>query len=122
VANIEHAKIQPTPQAPARRLNGQFAPGHSGNPTGYKAFIARQQAIRAQADALLKALRDELGSKVSAVDIALAQSAALMLAKATVNEKHRVTLTGRAQRIIDGLRERYPARKRLPTLRELGIE
>jgi hypothetical protein len=82
---------------------------------------ANQAAAKEHAATLLKSLLDELGSKPSAVDLAFAQQAAAMLAKATISEKHRVHLTNNAHAIIDRLRQRYPARKRLPSLKELGL-
>jgi hypothetical protein len=55
---------------------------------------------------LLKALVSELG-KLSAVDLAFAEQACSMLAKASVSDRHRDRLTLKAGRIIDRLRERY---------------
>ena len=113
-----------SPAGPARRINGRFAKGYSGNPAGHRTFAANQAAVKAHAATLLKALLDELSGKVSAVDLAFAEQAAAMLAKATVSEKKRVWLTNNAHSIIDRLRERYPAaakRRRLPTLEEYGL-
>jgi len=117
-----HTKPQsskPVQQAPNRRINGRFAKGYSGNPAGHKTFAATQALIRKQADALLKALRDELGSKVSAVDLAFAEQAALMLSKASYSEKRRVYLTTKAGAIIERLRARYPRSGRTPSLGEI---
>jgi hypothetical protein len=118
---VEHVKPQSAPSGPARRINGRFAKGYSGNPAGHATFAARQAAARKHADVLLKALLDELGSKPSAVDYAFAQQAALMLAKANVSEKRRVYLCNQAHMIIDRLRARYPAKKRLPSLKDFGL-
>jgi hypothetical protein len=106
---------------PSRLSNGRFARGHSGNPHGPKVYLERQAASKAHAAELLKALAAELGGKLSAVDLAFASQAAAMLAKAHYSEKHRVHLTTKAGAIIDRLRARYPAKKRLPSLRELGL-
>jgi hypothetical protein len=119
------SKPQSSATGPARRINGRFAKGYSGNPTGHATFAARQAAAQREADAIFKALCDELAGKLSVVDLAFARQAAAMLAKASISEKHRVHLTTKAQIIIDRLRERYPApaakRGRLPTLKELGL-
>jgi hypothetical protein len=119
------AKAQDSPSGPAgpsRRLNGRFAKGYSGNPQGHKTFAANQALIRKHAGELLKALCAELSGKLTAVDLAFAEQAALMLAKAQMSEKHRVHLTTKAGGIIERLRERYPARKRSappPSLQEV---
>jgi hypothetical protein len=44
-----------------------------------------------------------------------------MLAKASISEKRRVYLTDKARSIIDDLRERYPVKKRLPSLKDFGL-
>jgi hypothetical protein len=110
---------------PPRRINGRFAKGYSGNPAGHRTFAANQAAVKAHAATLLKALLDELYGKVSAVDLAFAEQAAAMLARAAISDKKRVWLTNNAQSIIERLRERYPVpaakRGRLPTLKELGL-
>jgi hypothetical protein len=118
----QHGNSHDVQHEPNRLANGRWAKGFSGNKNGAKAFLARQAAARKHAATLLKALRDELGGKLTAVDLAFAEQAALMLAKAQISEKRRVYLTREAHSIIDRLRDRYPARKRALTLKELGLE
>jgi hypothetical protein len=113
-------KAQIKPSGPARRINGRFAKGYSGNPQGHKTFAANQALARKHADEILAALRAEL-PKLSAVDLAFAMQAAAMLAKASISEKHRAHLTAKAASIIERLRERYSQPKRIPTLKELGL-
>jgi hypothetical protein len=113
------SKTQDSPSGgagPSRRLNGRFAKGYSGNPQGHKTFAANQALIRKHAADLLKALCAELSGKLSAVDLAFAEQAALMLAKAQFSEKHRVHLTTKAGGIIERLRERYPSHSSAPPL------
>jgi len=56
---------------------------------------------------------------VSAVDLAFAEQAALMLSKASYSEKRRVYLTTKAGAIIERLRARYPRSGRTPSLGEI---
>jgi hypothetical protein len=114
-----HAKSHDVLHEPNRLANGRWARGQSGNPRGAKVFAARQAAARKHAAVLLKALLDELGSKLSAVDRAFADQACTMLSRATYSEKRRVYLTNQAHQIIDRLRERYGDRKRSLTLGEV---
>jgi hypothetical protein len=116
---VEHAKPHGVLHEPNRLANGRWAKGFSGNKSGAKVFAARQAAAKKHADTLLKALVDELGRKLSAVDMAFADQACAMLAKATYSEKRRVYLTNQAHQIIDRLRERYGDRKRSLTLGEV---
>jgi hypothetical protein len=70
---------------------------------------------------LLAALRIEL-PKLTAVDLAFAEAACDMLAKAQISEKHRARLTTKAGSVIERLRERYPSRKQSsppPSLQEV---
>jgi hypothetical protein len=114
-------KAQSNAAGPARRINGRFAKGYSGNPAGHKTFAANQALAQKRSAELFRALIAELGGKVSAVDMAFASQAAAMLAKAEISTKHRVHLTTKAGAIIDRLRARYPQSKRIPTLKELGL-
>jgi hypothetical protein len=97
----------------ARLANGRFARGYSGNPRGPQVYHARQQAARKHSAALLKALVAELG-KLSPVDLAFAEAACDMLAKAQVSDRQRDRLTLKASKIIDRLRERYAPQKADP--------
>jgi hypothetical protein len=114
-----HANAHDAQHEPNRLSNGRWAKGFSGNKNVAKVFAARQAAARKHADGLLKALLGEVGSKPTAVDHCLAEQAALMLAKASISG--RVYLTDKARSIIGDLRERYPVKKRLPSLKDFGL-
>jgi hypothetical protein len=114
------AKAEVFDQEPSRLSNGRFARGHSGNPRGPQVYHARQEAARKHSAVLLKALVAELG-KLSPVDLAFAEQATAMLAKASISDRQRDRLTGKAGKIIDRLRERYGSKKPQPSLEEFGL-
>jgi hypothetical protein len=107
-------------QEQSRLANGRFARGHSGNPRGPQVYHARQQAARKHSATLLKALVAELG-KLSPVDLAFAEQATAMLAKASISDRQRDRLTLKAGRIIDRLRERYAQKPQPKSLEEYGL-
>jgi hypothetical protein len=112
LSTSEPKQHQAAPQV-KRRANGTFAPGVSGNPQRHLQHVERQRLMRAKEADLLRAITDDAGGELSALDLAFAQQAAAQLAKAeyTSQSDLKVRLTRSAAMLVDRIRVSVASRR-----------
>jgi hypothetical protein len=112
LSELSTEQPQGSAQDGARLRNGRFAPGHSGNPHGHKAFLAKQRAREAHEAELLQDIIAQAGGELSAVDMAFAKAAAELLAKAAFDTgSDKVRFANGAAKYIALVRNSVAARR-----------